>query len=304
MQRLIVVGLALVLLLGITRTTHAIVVPLDQPASVGSQLIYYYDTREGFTTFVNLGQVAVDPVTVRIEFYGPTLGATTAVTSYLLGPLETRVIDVGALKATIGLADQQGIAVASVVVGDFQEPANVPSLTGSFTVANLATGSAWGSPAAARSARFESDGSAPPVGTIVDGNTVVYQSFQPRQLTLAAYYDPRTLAPVSAHGSQVIFVSFKNATSAGAFPTPGSTSWEIDGAGHDGGPPIFTIVTVRGVTELDLVSLVGEEANGAAGGLLFSTANTVVGESRLVFFVQSLGTFGAGYLLPPIPRVF
>lgn len=303
MRRLMAIGWALALLLGSARTTHAIVVPLDQPASVGSQLLFYYDTREGFTTFANLGQVGLEPVTVRIEFYGPTFGVTTAVQTYILGPLETRVIDVGALKATLGLAAQQGIAVASVV-NDASEPINVPSLSGNFTVANLATGSAWGSPAPARSARFEFDGSTVPVGIVVDGNTVAYQSFQPPRLTLAAYYDPRTLAPVSAHGNQVIFVSLKNAATKGAFVTPGSTTWEIDGAGHDGGPPIFTTVTVSGVTEFDLISLVGEAANGAAGGLLFSSSDTPIGESRLVFFVQSLGTFGTGYLLPPVPRVF
>lgn len=305
MQRLIAFGWALALLLGSARTTHAIVVPLDQPASVGSQLIFYYDTRDGFTTFANLGQVGLDEVKVRVEFYGPNFDVDSqpALQVYLLGPLETRVIDIGALKANIGLGAQQGIAVA-YVVNDASEPINVPVLSGNFTVANLATGSAWGSPAAARSARFETDGSTPPQGTVVDGITVAYQSFQPPRLTLAAYYDPQTLAPVSAHGNQVIFVSLKNAKTKGAFVTPGSTTWEIDGAGHDGGPPIFTTVTVSGVTEFDLVSLVGEAANGAAGGLLFSSNDTAIGESRLVFFVQSLGTFGTGYLLPPVPRVF
>jgi hypothetical protein len=53
---------------------------------------------------------------------------------------------------------------------------------------------------------------------------------------------------------------------------------------------------------MDLVSLIGEGANGAAGGLLFSTNEVHIDESRLIFFVQSLGTFGTGYLLPPVPR--
>jgi hypothetical protein len=244
-------------------------------------------------------------VLVRIEFYGPTFDATTqpAVQGYLLGPFETRVIDVGALKASIGLPAQQGIAVA-FAVNDISEPIEYPALSGNFTVANLATGSAWGAPAPARSARIAADGSTPPLGAVVDANQVVYESIQPGLLTLAAYYDPRTLAPVSAHGNQVIFVNLKNATSKGAFVTAGSTAWTIDGAGHGGGPPIFTTVPVSGVVEFDLVSLVGEAANGAAGGLIFSTTDAPIGESRFIFFVQSLGTFGTGYLLPPIPRVF
>ncbi len=305
MRRLMAIGWALALLVGSARTTHAIVVPLAEPASVGSQLIFYYDTREGFTTFANLGQVGLEPVIVRVEFYGPTFDPTTqpAVNTYILEPFGTRVIDVGALKEGIGLAAQQGIAVASVV-NDASEPIHVPSLTGNFTVANLATGSAWGSPAVARSARFEFDGSTVPVGVVVDGVTVVYQSIQPERLTLAAYYDPRTLAPVSAHGNQVIFVNLTNAATKGAFVTPGSTTWEIDVGPHEGGPSTFTTVTVSGVTEFDLVSLVGEAANGGAGGLLFGSREMHIGESRLIFFAQSLGTFGTGYLLPTVPRVF
>lgn len=299
MQRLIAIGWALALLLGSARTTHAVVTPQIQPASVGSQLLFYYDTREGFTTFANLAQIGFEPVTVRVEFYGPTFG-DPAVTSYTLDPFGTRVIDVGALKESIGLAAQQGIAVAFVVTGGAQEPIEDPSLTGNFTVANLATGSAWGAPAAARSARYAIDGALVPLGEVVDGVNIVYQSLQPQTLTLAAYYDPRTLAPVAAHGNQVIFVNLKNAATKGASVTAGSTTWTVDGAGQEGALPIFTTVTVNGVTEMDLVSLVGEAANGGPGRFFFNTADTDIGESRLIFFVQSLGTFGTGYLLPPV----
>ena len=135
---------------------------------------------------------------------------------------------------------------------------------------------------------------------VVDGVNIVYQSLQPQTLTLAAYYDPRTLAPVAAHGNQVIFVNLKNAATAGAFVTAGSTTWTVDGAGQEGALPIFTTVTVSGVTEMDLVSLVGEAANRGPGRFFFNTTDTDLGESRLIFFVQSLGTFGTGYLLPPV----
>ncbi len=303
MRRLMTIGWALALLLTSARTTHAAVTPLVQPANVGSQLIFYYDTRDGFTTFVNLNQVSSGPVSVRVEFYGPSLGGNPPTQAYNLEPFETRVIDVGALKETIGLPAQQGIAVA-YATNEATEPIEYPALSGNFTVANLATGSAWGAPAPARSARIATNGATAPLGAVVDAQQVVYESVQPTLLTLAAYYDPRTLAPVSAHGNQVIFVNLRNATSKGAFVTAGSTAWSIDGAGHGGGPPIFTTVPVSGVVEFDLVSLVGEAANGAAGGLIFSTSDARGDDSRFIFFVQSLGTFGTGYLLPPIPRVF
>jgi hypothetical protein len=72
MGRLAAIGGALVLMLGGAVTTHAVVAPLTQSASVGSQLIYYYDTREGFTTFASISQIGIGPLTVQIDFWGPT----------------------------------------------------------------------------------------------------------------------------------------------------------------------------------------------------------------------------------------
>ncbi len=300
MRRLLAIGWFLALALSGARVTYALPVPLEQPHGVGAQLIYYYDARDGFTTFVNLGQVGADEITVRVDFYGPTFQNRFSKT-YTVGPIDVRVIDVGALRATDGLPAQQGIAVASVVNALGKPIAVTPltSLTGNFTVANLATGSAWGSPAAARAAQGIFSGAAPPFGTVVEGD-IGYQRIRPSLLTLAAHYDPRSLAPVSAHGNQVIFITFKDGE--GLDVTSGSTEWTIDGNSRGGQSPIFVTTTVDGVTELDLVSLLGEVANGGPGNLIFSTNEQDFNESRLVFFVQSLGTFGTGYLLPPITR--
>ena len=64
-----------------------------------------------------------------------------------------RVVDIGSFKVTDGLPAQQGIAVASIVNRPNCLPIHNRALQGNFTVANLATGSAWGSPAVGRSAR-------------------------------------------------------------------------------------------------------------------------------------------------------
>lgn len=298
MRRLTVPGaaLALALHLGGATTTHAAVTPRLQPAASGSQLIYYYDAREGFTTFANITQFAVAPITVQMDFWGPTF-QTKITQTFTLGSNEQRVIDIGALKTTNGLGAQQGIAVASVI-NEFANAIDVPVLTGNFTVANLATGSAWGAPAAARSARNEADGSLPPIGAVIDGTNVVYQSIQSQFLVLSTFYNPETLSPVSARGNQVIFINFKNAAGAGAPVTSASTTWEAGGA-RGNGQAVDRTVTVSGVTEFDLVSLLGEGINGSSGSIFFRTDDVDVGESRLIYFAQALGTFGTGYLLPP-----
>ena len=46
------------------------------------------------------------------------------------------------------------------------------------------------------------------------------------------------------------------------------------------------------------MSILGTEANGAPGGGGFVRGNGTENASRFIFFVQSLGTFGTGYLLP------
>ncbi len=295
MRRLMTMGAALVLMLSGAMTTYADV-GLREPSSIGSQVIFYYDTREGFTTFASINQIGSTPVTVQIDYWGPTF--ETKVTQTLtFAPFAGRVIDVGALKATNGLGAQQGIAVASVI-DEFGNPINPYVLTGNFTVANLATGSAWGSPVAGRVGRNAVDGTTTLPSAIVDGTNVVYQSFQVDALNLAAYYDPQTLAPVSAHGNQVIFINFKNATGVGSPLTSASTAWALTAMRIDGQQLPSRTVTVSGVSESDLVSLLGEDANGSAGRVIFLTRDTAAGVSHLIFFVQSLGTFGTGYLLP------
>lgn len=297
MRRLTTICGALALILGGAMTTHALLIPMTQPASTGSSLIYYYDTRAGFTTFVNITHFGLSPITVEIDYWGPTF-QTKVPQSFTLEPGVARVIDVGALMATNDLGAQQGIAIASVVNVP-GTPIEVPILTGNFTVANLATGSAWGAPAAARSARKAADGSFVPSGTIVDGKDVVYQSIQSQFLILASFYDPQTLAPVSAHGSQMIFINFKDAKGLGTPLTAGTTSWEVNAA-RAGQSTADTVTTVVGVAELDLVSLIGDDANGGTGTVFFRTTDPDIDDTRLIFFAQSLGTFGTGYLLPPV----
>lgn len=123
------------------------------------------------------------PQTLRLEVWTPTFNDRLT----LEFPLEVgavRVIDIGDLKNTNGLPAQQGIAIASVLHASGLPIHFNRVLAGNFTVANLTTGSAWGSPAVGRSARNVVDGTEPANGTIVDASQVAYQIIEPSAFAL------------------------------------------------------------------------------------------------------------------------
>jgi len=61
---------ALLLMLSGAATAHAQLSILEPDLSSGSQLIFYYDAREGFTTFVNLRNSSGTDQTVRLDAWG------------------------------------------------------------------------------------------------------------------------------------------------------------------------------------------------------------------------------------------
>jgi len=60
-----------------------------------------------------------------------------------------------------------------------------------------------------------------------------------------------------------------------------------------------TTFRASGVTVTDLASVAGPGVNGAPGSIRFSAEPVSGGplETRLIFFAESLGTFGTGYQL-------
>jgi len=185
-----------------------------------------------------------------------------------------RVIDIAELirNSPFGV-QQQGVAVAyllgSGVLAGF--PIHYKrALQGSFTVANLATGSAWGSPALGRSVRQVINPTREPDnGALVDGQGVIYQRIQPTSLVLATYYRPETLAPVEDAGNQLISVSFRDGIGigigAGAPLIAATTNWGVIVTRGADGELLGTQLSVTGVDDTDLVSVFGTDINGAAG---------------------------------------
>jgi hypothetical protein len=82
--------------------------------------------------------------------------------------------------------------------------------------------------------------------------------------------------------------------------TAASTNWLFFARRGADGTPLSAQVEVTGVTERDVVSVLGAEANGAPAGGGFVRGAGTENANRFIFFVQSLGTFGTGYLLPTI----
>ena len=289
---------------------------VTRPAARGDQLIFFYDARPGFTTFVNLRSTGASALPVQVLFYGPDfatpfvhtvtipVGAGTAGGA---GTGGTVTVDVGALT-TVGLPAQAGVAFVTAVDAS-GAPLVTRVLSGSFTVANLQTNSAWGSPAAARSAvKVESTVPstdacpervpAPDRGTVIDGAKVLFPPVQPSAADLAVYYDPDLLAPASLGGNQIVFVTFEDQVGVPFRVKSASTEWDVQAVRDTGDKIERDAYTTEGVTITDLVSLLGNGARGSGGSITFAAEASASRLTRLVFFTESLGTFGTGYLLP------
>jgi hypothetical protein len=285
-----------------------------RPNVRGDQVIFYYDARDGFTTFINIRNEAATELRVQLDFYGPsfttpftqvvTLPATRG-TNAVPGLGGLAVLDVGDLRGS-GLAATPGVAFATVV-NDMGQPVVSRGLSGNFTVANIATGSAWGSPGAARSAIHPPTPGAdacapkspsPTLGSVIDGTTVLLAPIQPSNADLSAYYDPATLAPAALGGNQLIFVSFVDVPGATFTAAAAATHWTFTPVRNTGEGLAPGFFNVSGLTVSDLASVVGPGVTGSSGAILFNADPSPAQLTRLIYFSETVGTFSTGYLLP------
>ncbi len=198
--------------------------------SFGDQVIYYYDARADFTTFITLRNGSDSERTVSVLFYGPSFGTPLSKRVTLPGGRLT-IIDVGGLRGE-GLPPQPGVALATVV-DDAGQAIATGALAGNFTVANLLTGSAFGAAGAARSA-LDVNGDPLAINTIIGVENGVLEPIRPTSALLAAFFDPATLAPVSASGNQLIFINFVDTYAPTYGATSGSTAWDVFAAASNG----------------------------------------------------------------------
>ena len=273
---------------------------LDAPAARGDQAIFYYDTRDGYTTFLNLANQGDGDLEVELVLYGAALDAPFR-TTLELGARRSRTLDASALRAD-GLPARAGLAFATAIGGDGR-PVASHALAGLFTVANLATQSAWGGPALARGAIRSSGGSVvhADVGDPIDGTTVRLQRIAATRHDIVVYYDPSTLEPASLGGNQVLLASFADGYDGGFTAVPVTTSWSFAATRSNGSAIASGARDVSGVTLSHLEELAGAGVSGAAGRLRLEAAE-VTGASGFALFTESLGTFATGYRLPALPR--
>lgn len=283
-----------------TQPTAPGVLPAIQPApdGTGDQLIFFFDARELFTTFLNIHNMGDDDLTVSVLFYDGALTSPPAEELIGLAPGGSRTLDVGELREAGTLTAEAGIAFATAVDDD-GAPIVTRSLAGTATVANLLTSSAWGSAGAARSAVAQSGTglSTPALGTVIDGTTVKLRTIRPERLTLAVFYDPATLQPAADGGNQLIFLSFDDVPGDAFAAAPASVTWTLAAGKGDGTAIDADPFTTSGVEVSHLEAMLGPDVRGAAGSLLF-VAGPSGASNRLVYFTESLGTFGTGHLLP------
>ena len=140
----------------------------------------------------------------------------------------------------------------------------------------------------------------PALGTVIDGTSVLLVSIQPLNAHLAAYYNPESLAPASLGGNQLIFVSFEDVSGETYSAVSAPTNWAVDAKRSNGSSIGSTgSFLVNGVAVSDVVSVVGAGANGSSGSISFNATTSGAPLNRFIFFTETLGTFGTGYLLPP-----
>ncbi len=289
---------------------------IDRPEGKGDQVIFYYDARPEFTTFVNLHNDSGSDLTVQILFYGPGFSEPFVHTITLAGG-GTSIIDIADLKSTVpALPAQFGVAIATAINGAGKTIVS-RALSGSFTVANLQVQSAWGAFGAARAAIFSLSGpllsapgaeaisASPDLGAVIDGTTVLLEPIQPLNAHLAVYYNPETLPAASLGGNQLIFISFVDVAGDTYSAESSSTNWSVDAKRSNGSAIGSTgSFAVNGVAVSDIVSVVGAGANGSSGSISFNATTSGLALNRFIFFTETLGTFATGYLLPPtIPDV-
>jgi hypothetical protein len=289
---------------------------IARPNNRGDQVIFYYDVRDGFTTFLAVRNVGSSALQVSVLFYGPELAAPfTQLLTLPAAPGDAgqpangglAIVDVGALTAS-GLPAQAGVAIATAVDAEGR-PIVTRSLAGNFTVANLRTSAAWGSSGAARSAIQSGDPTgpaacpksppAPAPGTVIDGTSVALTPIQPATAELAAYFNPDTLAPAAQGGNQLVFINFDDVPGVPYQAKAGSTTWFVKAVRNSGVQVPSHKLTTAGIVVSDLATAVGAGVAGSSGSVLFTAdSNSDTRLTRLVFFTEALGTFGTGYLLP------
>jgi hypothetical protein len=264
---------------------------IGEPLAAGDQLLFFFDTRTPRVSFVSVSNPADEAVTIEVLI--PAAGLRESVELPALG---NQVIDPTALAP-----NQRGLLILTPILDSEDHQPVVPPepILGSYTIANLLLGAAFGGNALAR--RAVEDGSFAAPGEIVDGSTVRYQTVSPASLAIPVYFDPSTVGPPEQDGNRLQLAAFGDEYDGGQYelvPLLGSVEAQFF---DNGGTEVAqrTAPLANGLLDIGLEALAGTTLTSSGKVFLTFLPDGTTG-NFLGLFSQSLGTFGAGGVLPEV----
>lgn len=304
---------------GAPNACDALLAPAPPEAgTVGDQLLFFYDARPGRTTFLSVGNPNPAAALLEVVFYDQALATRLAEQVLEVPAHGARVLDptlIAGVPGHAGLA-----AVTPIVTADDHRPLVLQRpLVGGYTVANVALGAGFGQNPFGRLAVAGGTGARDDVpragpGTVVDGQTVRFQTIQPGttapSLVVPAHFNPAALAPPEQDGNRLVLAAFRDAYDAAVGPG-GASRFTLEPVARDLSVSLFddegTAVVSAGALAVSGVRL--DTLQGLAGGAVLDRPGYVeltladppaAGEGFLGLFGQALGTFAVGQRLPSL----
>ena len=274
---------------------------LGTPGTSGDQLIFFYDATASRTPFLVVSNLAPGALTLEIAWYSQDLSRRLATQFEVIESDGNRIFAPSQLPAATGNA---GIAVVTPVraTGDAIPivPPALPgfaggALFGGYTLADLASNSAFGESPLARLA-VDASGDRASAGAVVDGTAVRFQRFAPTLLVVPFYFDPRSAGFVN----RLTLATFADDYGPNGFAIAPTTT-DLDFRFADAGGDIVADggVRVSGVYLNDVQSIAGAgKLTGSGKASFIFDGELPSGVNLFGIISQSLGTFAVGQRLP------
>jgi hypothetical protein len=275
------------------------------PGTTGDQLLFFYDATAGRSPFLVVSNLSPAALTLEVAWYPQDLGRRLATQRQTLAIGGNVILDPSQVE---GVSGNAGITVVTPIVEGSEGRPVVPQpvndtlasaasgpLAGGFTLADLATGAAFGQNPLARIA-VTADGKRAAPGSIVDGTTVRYQRIAPDALVIPFYFNPST----AGFTNRAILGAFADRYAPEIFsigPASADLGYGlIDAAGAD---VASGSLTVTGVSFTTVQELGDATPLTSSGKVVFGTTSPLADDANLLGLMsQSLGTFSVGQGLP------
>ena len=277
---------------------------LGTPAASGDQLLFFYDATASKAPFLVVSNFGQDALTLEVAWYAQDASQRLATQLEVLVGGGNKVFDPSQVAGVNGNA---GLVVVTPVRSAADptpivppSPSNDPTgpLFGGYTLADLASNSAFGQNPLARLA-VDASGNRASAGAVVDGTAVRYQRFAPDALALPFYFDPTSAGLTN----RVILAVFRDSYGASGFSiAPATIDFNYQFLDAAGSVVAQSGVGVSGVFFDDVQGLAGVGALTSSGKAVFRNAVDGVPDGVNTFGIvsQALGTFAVGQNMPGV----